>query len=690
MRVGVYVRVSTQRQAEAQTIEQQLERLLAHAAEQGWTVESEDIFRDDGYSGATLKRPGLERLRDRAGGRFLDLLLLTAPDRLARHYVHQVLLLEEIQASGCRVHFLERPMSEDPHDQLLLQIRGAVAEYERTLIAERMRRGRLAKLKAGLLLPWTRAPYGYRLDPDRPRDPAGVRVDEAEAAAVREMFRWYADEASSLYRLAKKLHQDGVLAPRGHWRWNVATLRGILSNPCYTGQVWAGRVWRRGVSAEARAPAGSQAKSHHVVPREEWIPVAPIPAIVSQELFDRVEAKLARNRQFASRNNTAHPYLVRNLVRCGLCGLSCQGACRKGYRYYICRGKQPPSQSCRDEKCPSRFTPAGTLDELVWTDLCALVTEPAEITRALERAHGGHWVPEELQARRDSLRRGIASLDQQLERLTDAYLGGVVGLEEYRRRRTDLEQRREAFGAQLKQLQSEAESQLQLAELVTSAEALCERIRAGLEHAGIEEKRRIVELLVDSVVVQDGDVEIRYVVPLTRAAERDRSCQLRSVHLDLPAQPVQLRNRESPEREVVRQKVELLSGFRVAIGDATQMNGVFLRRSGAGEPDGLIADQTGRAVHRSGVDSLPFDPSLGARHEDRMCVVQAVEPRKVDERPVEQIDRSRLRDEGIQDPHVAELRFRNPGEGRDAASEVEKRMHLYPAFGGPEARPREN
>ncbi|WP_198384840.1 recombinase family protein [Roseomonas sp. KE2513] len=107
-----------------------------------------------GYSGAGLKRPGLERLRDRAALRHLDRLLITAPDRLARHYVHQVLLLEEITATGCQVEFLDRPMSQDPHDQLLLQIRGAVAEYERSLIAERMRRGRLRAARQSGWLPY--------------------------------------------------------------------------------------------------------------------------------------------------------------------------------------------------------------------------------------------------------------------------------------------------------------------------------------------------------------------------------------------------------------------------------------------------------------------------------------------------------------------------------------------------------
>src|SRR4051794_35444172 len=201
MRVAIYVRVSSQHQAQAQTIEQQLARLLDYVQSQGWTVPAEQIFRDDGFSGATLKRPGLDRLRDQVAQARFDRVLITAPDRLARKYVHQVLLMEEFERGGCVVEFVERPMSQDPHDQLLLQIRGAVAEYERTLIAERMRRGRLQKYRTGQLLPWSRAPYGYQLHPDRPRDPAGVRLEPTEAAVVGLIFRYYLEPGHTLLGL---------------------------------------------------------------------------------------------------------------------------------------------------------------------------------------------------------------------------------------------------------------------------------------------------------------------------------------------------------------------------------------------------------------------------------------------------------------------------------------------------------
>ena len=521
MRVAFYARVSTQRQAQADGIAQQLERLQGHALAQGWTVAAEDIFRDDGYSGASLKRPGLERLRDRAALCALDRVLITAPDRLARQYIHQVLLLEELAATGCQVKFLDRPMTRDPHDQLLLQIRGAVAEYERSLIAERMRRGRLHKLQSGLLLPWTRPPYGFRLDPERPRDPAGVRQDEAEVAVVATLFALYDDARCSLFSLASKLQRDAIVPPRGGRRWNVTTVRDILTNPVYTGYIYAGRI-------QASCGPGTPRRTR---PREEWIAVAPVPAVVTQEQFDRVQDKLAQNQQFARRNNTAHPYLLRALVSCGVCGLSCTGrSLSPGYRYYQCRGKLSALYSHRDTTCPARLSPAAQLDALVWDDLCQMLTHPETIRRALERAHGGHWLPQELQAHRDTLRHGQASLQRQIERLTEAYLAGVMGLAEYQRRRRDLEQRQQALAGQERQLEAQADRQAEITRLGLNVERFCQRASQGLEQASWEQKRQLIEWLIARVVVTNGEVEIRYVIPTSATGETDRFCHLRSDH----------------------------------------------------------------------------------------------------------------------------------------------------------------
>lgn len=248
MEVALYARVSTTRQQLAQTIEQQIERLREYVAEQpGWHLEEKHLYLDEGYSGAKLNRPGLDRLRERATKAEFEMILITAPDRLSRNYVHQMLLIEEFQNLGCQVQFLERPMSQDPHDQLLLQIRGAVAEYERSLITERMRRGRRAKLRSGLLLPWTVTPYGYLADPEHPRDARKVSLEPVKSEIVRQMFAWYTDpqKRRSLYWIAKKLSDDGIPTPRGGVCWNASSILGI--SPRTRGQASLSCLCRHGI-----------------------------------------------------------------------------------------------------------------------------------------------------------------------------------------------------------------------------------------------------------------------------------------------------------------------------------------------------------------------------------------------------------------------------------------------------------
>ena len=544
MRIAIYSRVSTSHQVEHQTIEQQLDQLTAHVqmhAADGWVLDPTHVFRDEGYSGAVLARPGLDRLRDAVKGHEIDRVLVTTPDRLARNYVHQMVLLEEWARAGCLVTFLDRPMSDDPHDHLLLQIRGAVAEYERTLIAERMRRGRLAKLRAGLLLPWTYPPYGYRLDPDRPRDPRGVMTDPAEAAIVAELFALYREPGTSLIQLARHLDQRDVPTPLGRPRWSSPTIRGILRNPTYTGQVYAQRT-------RYRAPTHRRSATHAIgrphgtatpLPATAWLLVGQVPALVSQAHFDEVQSKLASNRAFARRNNTAHQYLLRALVSCGCCGLACTARAVNGRSfYYLCNGKGQSTYSHRATRCAARYIPAKQLDELVWQDLCVLLHEPAPLAAAVARAHGGAWLPQELLARRETLHRGQAHLRQQIERLTDAYLRAIIPLAEYERRRSDLERRMQALAGQEALLRNDAARQQELAGVAASLEAFRARVQRGPAEADFERRRQLVMLLIDRVVVTDADVEIRYVLPITPESEHVRFCQLRKDYFDRPAMPL--------------------------------------------------------------------------------------------------------------------------------------------------------
>ena len=294
------------------------------------------------------------------------------------------------------------------------------------------------------------------------------------------MFAWYLEDGHTLFGLAKHLQALQAPTPRGSPFWNLATLRGMLTNPTYRGQVYVGCTRARPAQGRRSATQliGQSGRTHAAVAEAEWMPVAMIPAIVSAEQFARVQAKLAQNRQSARRNNTAHDYLLRALVSCGVCQSACIArTAHPGYAYYVCRGKADPVRTGREHICPARYVPAQQLDELVWHDLCEVLTHPELIAQALERAQGGQWLPHELQVRRENLRKGQMSLSQQVERLTAAYLGEVFPLGEYQRRRRELDQKREALAAQEQLLEAQVDRQAELAGWVSSMEDFCRRVK---------------------------------------------------------------------------------------------------------------------------------------------------------------------------------------------------------------------
>lgn len=407
-------------------------------------------------------------------------------------------------------------------------------------------------------MPWSRAPYGYRLDPDRPRDLAGVTVEPTEATVVQEPFASYVQEHTSLRSLAEHLQGLGIVPPTGRPRWRTNSLRCILTNPTYTGQVYAGR-WRSRAARTRHSPTRPIGKSLETVmpvPAAHWLPVASVPALIGEERFAQAQAKLAQNRAFARRHNTTHAYLLRALVTCGVCRSSCLGGTvHQRYAYYVCCGRGDPLRSRRDEPCLARFAPVHQLDDLVWQDLCALLTQPEQVAQALTRAYGGGWPPQELQARREQLRQGRIGLERPIERLTEAYLLAGVPLMEYQRRRQALEQRLQASSAGccrpcLRQrieraaldgrsgepaLGAKVDRQAEIAGWAASATTFCERVRAGLASADFAQKRQLVELLVDRVLVSDDVVEIRYVIPLSPNSEKVRFCHLRKDYFDAMA-----------------------------------------------------------------------------------------------------------------------------------------------------------
>jgi site-specific DNA recombinase len=347
---------------------------------------------------------------------------------------------------------------------------------------------------------------------------------------VQDLFAAYAAGGVTLHALAAQLTARRVPTPTGRPIWRPTTIRNLLTNPADKGQAASGRLRtapaRRRMSALEPIGRGASTRAH---PSQEWITV-PVPSLVAAEQFDLVKRRLAAN-QRAARRSTTHPSLLGGLVSCGVCRLACSGVTRTAtdtrYRYYRCRGKQAKVSSGRARCCPARFIPASQLDELVWADLCAVLQRPELVAQALERAHSGAWVPQEL--RRQATLRGVrASVARQRQRLLEAYLAEVIDLDAFQRQDRTLAGQEADLLAREREVAAQGERLVQVSAIAQSTTQVLKALRVGLDQAGFEQRRQLVELLIDRVVVTDGQMEIRYVIPTIPGSTKTRFCPLRT------------------------------------------------------------------------------------------------------------------------------------------------------------------
>jgi len=242
-RTALYARVSSDRQAEEGTIASQVEALARRAEADGFPIDAELRFLDDGCSVTTLLRPQLERLRDQAAAGAFDRLYVLAPDRLARNFALQYLLLEELQGAGVAVVFLNRPLGQSPEDDLLLQVQGVIAEYERAKIIDRARRGKQYAARQGRVSVLVQAPYGYRyVAKALAGGEARFEVVAEGARVVRQLFAWVGQEGLSLRQACRRLERHGIRTRTGRRRWEPSVVATMLKNPAYKGEAQYGKT----------------------------------------------------------------------------------------------------------------------------------------------------------------------------------------------------------------------------------------------------------------------------------------------------------------------------------------------------------------------------------------------------------------------------------------------------------------
>jgi len=519
VRAALYARVSSDQQANAGTIQSQVDALLARAAQDQLAIEPELRFIDDGVSGATLVRPALEKLRDAAAAGAIDRLYVLCPDRLSRQYAHQMVLIDELGRCGVQVLFANYELGKTPEDHLLLQMQGMIAEYERAKILERSRRGKLHGARAGKLSVLGRAPYGYRYLPGEGGRAAQFIVHLPEASIVKEMFQQVGLQRMSLRQVSKTLEKQGILSPSGMNCWSPATVQGMLNNPAYKGAAAYGKTCRGPMRRRLRPVRGSSGiprggKSAYRTPAQHWTSIA-VPAIVEESLFERVAEQLEENRKRFRQRRSGAVHLLQGLVVCGNCGYACHGTCSRHhkYSYYRCLGSQP----CRwggKALCRGAAPRQDMLDQAVWNDVRQLLSDPARVQRELQRrleggdADAQQEANKKLQAQANKVRRGIA-------RLIDAYEQQLVDKSEFEPRIRAARQQLQQLEQQLKQQVDQQARQKEIKLVIDSLQTFSQKVAASLEQADWQTRREIITTLVKRVELEKERVKIVYRVDLS-------------------------------------------------------------------------------------------------------------------------------------------------------------------------------
>ena len=524
--VAIYARVSSEQQAQHATVESQIAALKSQAESDGHVILPDDIFVDNGYSGASLLRPALERLRDSAASGIVDLIYVHSPDRLARRYAYQVLLLDEFSREGTEVKFLNGPHGESAEDELLVQVQGMIAEYERAKILERCRRGKVHRAREGQVNSLCGAPYGYLYVRKTDEEPARYEVLLHEARVVRQVFDWLVKEQQSIGEIVRRLNKENIPTKKGGSRWDRSTVWAMLRNPAYMGKAAYGKtetVERRQLLRPIRGknPVPRHPKStSRDKPQETWIYID-VPSIVSAEMYDAAREQLERNRRLSQRNNRGKHYLLQGLIVCAKCGYAYYGkpvsrASAKGkkqqWAYYRCVGTDS-YRFAGGRVCENKQVRVDQLDGYVWETVKGFLQNPKRLFEEWSRRGSTDGLNADLVKQRDEISRQLAKQERSLERLLDAYESGVLELDDLKSRSVRVRNRIMQTRKELQDAENRLNETRELRSMINRLEDFAARVDKNLDNLEWDERRQLIRILVARVEMDEDGATVVYRVP---------------------------------------------------------------------------------------------------------------------------------------------------------------------------------
>ena len=513
MKVALYARVSTEKQEDEKTIESQIAELEDYAKENGYVIIERYI--DNGYSGTLLARPELDRLRDDVSKGLFDAVLIHSPDRLARRYVWQEVVIEELKSKDIQTIFKNRQIAETPEDQLLLGMQGIVAEYERAKFVERTRRGRLHRAKSGHIL-GNIPPYGYICvkKNDSETGYAYYKINQEEEKVVKLMFSLLVEKQMTTYGIIVELNRLGIKARKGK-RWAKSSVAKILRNETYTGTTYYNKHY--GVTSQSNGDNG-EVKYHRrkntslrLRPKDQWIPISAVPQIIDPEIFIRGQKQLEANSRFSNKN-TKLQYLLKGLPRCSKDSRLYNGVPMHGRPYYRCSGK---SKLVSETGCESRSVSANILEPIVWESIVEFVNNPKIILDQLKK-RGQKQAKRvfNLDAQIIQLEQALKKFKVEEDRLIKAYAAGILTLEQLKKQNQDLQDKKEQLNTEKAKLLAFKSNKQLDHKGVKNVKMYLRNFKRALDRFDFEKKQRFLRLLLNEIIINERQLLIRGELPI--------------------------------------------------------------------------------------------------------------------------------------------------------------------------------
>ena len=445
--IATYARVSTARQEEEGTIATQISAIKDFADKNGYTIVQE--YKDDGWSGDIIARPSLDQLRMDAKKKIWDAVLFYDPDRLARRYSYQELVMDELRELGVEPLFVTVAPSKNSEDKLMYGVRGVFAEYERVKIAERFRLGKVRKAKEGHII-LTEAPYGYDFVTKTVEKQGYLRINETEAKIVRDIFKWVASEGLTLRSIVRRLQELGT-KPRKSKRgvWNTSTLSTLVRNRTYMGEGHYGASYATVPLNPIKKEIYKKVKktSRRMKPEGEWIKIA-TPVIIDRDLFEKAQQQLKRNFELCVRNRK-NDYLVAGKIWC-TCGerRAGEGPMHGKHLYYRCTNRvkhYPLPRTCLEGGLNARVT-----DKLVWKGVAKYLSSSKLLEEQVQSYLEDLGLENNTPAIDISLaEKEIIKLKDRENRYVRAYGDGIFSIEQFKQYVDPIKEKVRSFEEQI-------------------------------------------------------------------------------------------------------------------------------------------------------------------------------------------------------------------------------------------------